>query len=141
MAKKKEEIHHSACVKAFEALRRDGTDVLSHHDHAALGGQKIAKCDLSKKRLAKADQNLRSSNGNGKYAGHSNENRHLVEAQKYKDHAEQGGIGLAGYHKENELKMKERIEEACDKFDFVDFHRDKKGDKIGFDMKPVKDVE
>lgn len=132
--------HHPVTAPALEALEREGADFLSHEHDTALGGMEITKKGLSKKKVKQVDANLRHSGGPGTYAGHTKEDRGVVYEQIYKDHAEQGDIGLAGHNAEKEKNINKLIQNASDEIEFVEMHRNKKGEKIGFDLKPV-DVE
>ena len=130
--------HHHATAPAFDAMKREGTDVLPYNHPACLGGAKIAQRDLTKERLEQANKSLRERGGKGKYAGHlrTKEDMSLVGKQKYTDHAEQGNIGLAGHNAEKEKNMDKRIQEAARTIEFVEMFQNEEGEKIGFDLKP-----
>lgn len=119
------EKHHSACVDAFEAFE-DGMDTLSWKDSAALGGQKIAKRDLTEKQLKRVNLNLihRPSESNGKYAGHRKQDASLVAKVKYKN----GDNGTAKRNEEMALNLNPRIQEMCAKFHrFSSLHSNREG--------------
>lgn len=128
--------HHHVTGPALEALEREGAEFLSHEHNTALGGMKITKKGLSKKKLKQADANLRHNGGPGTYGGFADEDRGVVYEQIYKDHAEQGDIGLAGHNAEKEKNIDKLIQKASREISFVEIHPNKKG----FDLKPV-DVE
>ena len=119
------EKYHSSCVDAFEAFE-DGMDTLSWKHPAALGGQRIAKRNLTEKQLKMVNLNLlnKPSKSNGNYAGHSKEDQSLVAKVKYKN----GDIGTAKRNEEMGLDLNPRIQEMCAKFPrFASLHPNREG--------------